>query len=161
MLIIGWGDLQNSRVDDLSNADIDLILENYRQQNVNVSSEDYQNYHDEMIENNAYLIRGWCLMVGGVCVLIGAVMTFQLNIIGPKIATAGAVLATIGGWYGSWLMMDASEGLLPSELTKVHELMSYLCGFCMFVCAAIAILPLINASARAAMASKVSFQQEE
>ncbi len=154
MVTVGWGDIQNSMKDDLSDSDVDLILENYRQQNVNVTSEEYQIYHDKMIENNSYSIRGICLIIGGFSVLIGGFLTYRLNILGPKIATGGALLATIGGWYGSWLMKNASDGLLPPELTKVHELMSYLCGICMLMCTSLAILPLINASAKAAFNQK-------
>ena len=58
-------------------------------------------------------------------------------------------------------MAQVSSEMLPQEVTTVTELMSYLCGVCMAVCVALAALPILNASARAALNEKVELVNEE
>ena len=45
MLITGWGDFQNSQAEDFPEADLDDILENYQNQEINITAEEYQEYH--------------------------------------------------------------------------------------------------------------------
>ena len=42
MLLIGWGDIQNSMAEDFPDADLDAILGNYQNQDINITEEEYQ-----------------------------------------------------------------------------------------------------------------------
>ena len=59
------------------------------------------------------------------------------------------------------MMVQVSDNMLPEEVTTITELMSYLCGVCMLMCVALAVLPLLNASARAALNESVTLVNEE
>ena len=65
MLLIGWGDFQNSMAEDFPDADLDAILGNYQNQDINITEEEYQEYHDDVRDDGAYSVRGYSLMVGG------------------------------------------------------------------------------------------------
>ena len=81
--------------------------------------------------------------------------------LGVKLSLAGSIIGLIGGFGGTWMMVQVSEKMLPEEVTKITELMSYLCGVCMLMCVALAALPLLNASARAALNQNVTLVNEE
>ncbi len=161
MLLIGWGDIQNSMAEDFPDADLDAILGNYQNQDINITEEEYQEYHDDVRDDGAYSVRGYSLMVGGALVLSGGFLLFRLNMLGVKLSLAGSIIGLLGGFGGTWMMVQVSEKMLPEEVTKITELMSYLCGVCMFMCVALAALPLLNASARAALNQNVTLVNEE
>ena len=81
--------------------------------------------------------------------------------LGVKLSLAGAARGRIGGFGGTWMMVQVSDKMLPEEVTTITELMSYLCGVCMLMCVALAFLPLLNASARAALNQSVTLVNEE
>ena len=161
MLLIGWGDIQNSMAEDFPDADLDAILGNYQNQDINITEEEYQEYHDDVRDDGAYSVRGYSLMVGGALVLSGGFLLFRLNMLGVKLSLAGSIIGLRGGFGGTWMMVQVSEKMLPEEVTKITELMSYLCGVCMLMCVALAALPLLNASARAALNQNVTLVNEE
>ena len=161
MLLIGWADIQNSMADDFPDADLDAILGNYLNQDINITEEEYQEYHDDVRDDGAYSVRGYSLMVGGALVLSGGFLLFRLNMLGVKLSLAGSIIGLLGGFGGTWMMVQVSEKMLPEEVTKITELMSYLCGVCMLMCVALAALPLLNASARAALNQNVTLVNEE
>ena len=161
MLLVGWGDVQNSMADDFPDADLDAILENYQNQEINITKEEYQEYHDEVRDDGAYSVRGYTLLIGGVLVLSGGFLLFRLNILGVKLSLVGSSIGLLGGFGGTWMMVQVSDKMLPREVTTITELMSYLCGVCMLVCVALAFLPLLNASARAALNQSVTLVNEE
>ena len=161
MLLIGWGDFQNSMAEDFPDADLDAILGNYQNQDINITEEEYQEYHDDVRDDGAYSVRGYSLMVGGALVLSGGFLLFRLNMLGVKLSLAGSIIGLRGGFGGTWMMVQVSEKMLPEEVTKITELMSYLCGVCMLMCVALAALPLLNASARAALNQNVTLVNEE
>ena len=161
MLLIGWGDIQNSMAEDFPDADLDAILGNYQNQDINITEEEYQEYHDDVRDDGAYSVRGYSLMVGGALVLSGGFLLFRLNMLGVKLSLAGSIIGLLGGFGGTWMMVQVSEKMLPEEVTKITELMSYLCGVCMLMCVALAALPLLNASARAALNQNVTLVNEE
>ena len=161
MLLVGWGDFQNSMADDFPDADLDAILGNYQNQDINITEEEYQEYHDEVRDDGAYSVRGYSLLIGGVLVLSGGVLLFRLNMLGVKLSLAGSLIGLIGGFGGTWMMVQVSDEFLPKEVTTITELMSYLCGVCMFMCVALAALPILNASARAALNENVTLVNEE
>jgi len=161
MILTGWGDIQNSMAEDFPRADLDAILDNYQSQDINITEEEYQEYHDEIREDGAYSVRGYSLLIGGGLVLAGGVLLFRLNMLGVKLSLTGSTIGLLGGFGGTWMMTQVSGELLPDEVTTVTELMSYLCGVCMAICIALAALPLLNASARAALNQNVSLVNEE
>ena len=161
MLLVGWGDVQNSMAEDFPDADLDAILENYQNQEINITEEEYQKYHDEVRDDGAYSVRGYSLLIGGVLVLSGGFLLFRLNMLGVKLSLAGSSIGLLGGFGGTWMMVQVSDKMLPKEVTTITELMSYLCGVCMLMCVALAFLPLINASARAALNQSVTLVNEE
>ena len=106
-------------------------------------------------------MRGYTLIFGGILVLVGGILLFRLNILGVKLSLAGSTIGLLGGFGGTWTMAQVSSEMLPKEVTTVTELMSYLCGVCMAICVAMAALPILNASARAALSGKVQLVNEE
>tara|TARA_B100001758_G_scaffold55156_1_gene45502 strand:+ start:152 stop:772 length:621 start_codon:yes stop_codon:yes gene_type:complete len=161
MLLVGWGDIQNSMAEDFPDADLDAILGNYQNQDIDITEEEYQEYHDDVRDDGAYSVRGYSLMVGGALVLSGGFLLFRLNMLGVKLSLAGSIIGLLGGFGGTWMMVQVSEKMLPEEVTKITELMSYLCGVCMLMCVALAALPILNASARAALNQNVTLVNEE
>ena len=161
MILVGWGDFQNSMAEDFPAGDLDAILENYQNQEINITAEEYQEYHDEVRDDGAYSVRGYTLIFGGILVLVGGILLFRLNLLGVKLSLAGSTIGLLGGFGGTWMMVQVSSEMLPQEVTTVTELMSYLCGVCMAICVALAALPILNASARAALSEKVNLVNEE
>ena len=161
MVVIGFGDIQNSMADDFPDADLEPILENYQNQEIDITEEDYQEYHDEIRDNGAYSVRGYSLMIGGILVLVGGFMLFRLKLLGVKLAITGSLLGLIGGFAGTWMMVDVSGDILPKGVTEITRLMAYMCGVCMAICVALAALPILNSSARMALNEKVTLVNEE
>ena len=91
----------------------------------------------------------------------GGILLFRLNILGVKLSLAGAIIGLLGGFGGSWMMTQVSAEMLPEQVTVVNELLSYICGVCMAFCVAMAALPILNSSARAALNEKVTLVNEE
>ena len=94
-------------------------------------------------------------------VLSGGFLLFKLNMLGVKLSLVGSSIGLLGGFGGTWMMVQVSDKMLPKEVTTITELMSYLCGVCMLMCVALAFLPLLNASARAALNESVTLVNEE
>jgi uncharacterized membrane protein len=161
MIFVGFGDLQNANSNDLSQEDLDTLLTNVRNQGDNITDEQYQQFHDDIRESGAYSIRGWSLMIGGIVVGLAGVLLFKLNLQGPKMAMCGAGIGFIGGTYGSWTIKTLSESALPEAMVLANEILTYVCGVCMVLCLALAGLPLMNASAKAALNQKIVFIAEQ
>ena len=161
MILVGWGDFKNSMAEDFPEGDLDAILGNYQNQDINITAEEYQDYHDKVRDDGAYSVRGYSLMLGGILVLVGGILLFRLNKLGVKLSLLGSTIGLFGGFGGTWMMTNVSSELLPQEVTTVTELMSYLCGVCMLICVAMSALPILNASARAALNESVELVNEE
>ena len=162
MAAVGLGDIQSSLAEDLSNEDLKELLTNVRENNgENITDEDYQAFHDEVRDSGAYAIRGWSVMLGAVLILGGGVALFRLKSMGSKLAIAGSAIAAIGGVYANLEIYSISQEMLPPSLILANKILGYLCGFCMVICASLAVLPLINASAKAALDQKVTLVTEE
>ena len=157
-----YGDLTLAQADDLSQEELDTLLTNVRNSNgENITDDEYQNYHDEVRDSGAYSIRGSSVMVGALLILVGGIMLFRLKSLGPKIALGGAIIATLGGVYANLEIYSLSKELLPPSLILANKILGYLCGFCMVICGSLAILPLFNSSAKAALDQKVTLVTEE
>ena len=162
--VLAYTDLTNANSEELSEAQIETLINVPNQQGENLSIEQYQNFHKEINESNGYLIRGTALGVGSVFVFVGSILLFGMKPIGGKIALVGTGITFVGGVYGCMIVYDAAkEHLLESMLVQTHEITAYLCGVCSFLCGAMALLPLINARAKLAFneANSVKLVQDE
>lgn len=156
------GDFQSSQADDLPQEELDRLLTNVRTSNgENITDAEYQDYHDEVRDSGAYTIRGGSVMVGAILILVGGIMLFRLKSMGPKLVIAGSIIAALGGGYANLEIHSLSEEMLPPSLILANKILGYLCGFCMVICGSLAILPLFNSSARAALDQKVTLVTEE
>ena len=149
--VLGYTDLSNANSEELSQAQIETLINVPNQQGENLSIEKYQDFHKEINESDGYLIRGTALGTGSVLIFIGSILLFAMKPIGGKIAIGGAGISFIGCVYGCMIIFDAAkQHLLESMLVQTHEITGYLCGVCTFLCGALALLPLINARAKLA-----------
>ena len=148
---------------DLSDSEAEEILVTLNSQDgEELSVEDYQDFHDAARDSGGYLLRAAGLGLAAVLILIGAPLLFKLNPIGAKLSVAGASIGFLGGVAGSYQLNQAAMETLHGPLSFTYELMMYLCGVCMAVCVAIAVMPLFNVAARMALygEDKVSLIQE-
>ena len=149
--VLGYTDLSNANSEELSQAQIETLINVPNQQGENLSIEQYQDFHKEINESDGYLIRGTALGTGSVLIFIGSILLFAMKPIGGKIAIGGAGISFMGGVYGCMIIFDAAkQHLFESMLVQTHEITGYLCGVCTFLCGALALLPLINARAKLA-----------
>jgi len=149
---------------DLSDSEAEEILVTLNSQDgEELSVEDYQDFHDAARDSGGYLLRAAGLGLAAVLILIGAPLLFKLNPIGAKLSIAGASIGFLGGVAGSYQLNQAAMETLHGPLSFTYELMMYLCGVCMAVCVAIAVMPLFNVAARMALygEDKVVLIQEE
>jgi len=149
---------------DLSDSETEEILVTLNSQDgEELSVEDYQDFHDAARDSGGYLLRAAGLGLAAVLILIGAPLLFKLNPIGAKLSIAGASIGFLGGVAGSYQLNQAAMETLHGPLSFTYELMMYLCGVCMAVCVAIAVMPLFNVAARMALygEDKVVLIQEE
>ena len=155
--VLAYTDLTNAHSEELSQDQIETLINVPNQQGENLSMEQYQDFHKEINESDGYLIRGTALG-------IGSIFLFGMKPIGGKIAMVGSGITFIGGVYGCMIVYEAAkEHLLESMLVQTHEITGYLCGVCACLCGAMALLPLINARAKLAFneANSVKLVQDE
>ena len=149
--VLSYTDLSNANSEELSQAQIETLINVPNQQGENLSIEQYQDFHKGINESDGYLIRGTALGVGSALIFIGSILLFSMKPIGGKVAISGAGISFVGGVYGCMIIYDAAkQHLLESMLVQTHEITGYLCGVCTFLCGALALLPLINARAKLA-----------
>ena len=160
---VAKADLDLARTEQVSDAYMEQILETPNQQGDNVSFEDYQSYHQEVNDNNGYLIRGVSLAIGSVAGIVGGALLYRMKPLGSKLALSGALISFVGGIVGNIIFYDAAQLYLRGTIQDNAEYFGYACGVCTFFVAALALLPLINARARLAFSevNKVELIQEE
>ncbi len=160
---VAKADLDLAGTEQVSDAYMEQILETPNQQGDNVSFEEYQSYHQEVNDNNGYLIRGVSLAIGSVAGIVGGALLYRMKPFGGKLALVGAVISFVGGIVGNMIFYDAAQLHLRGTIQNNAEYFGYACGICTFFVAALALLPLINARARLAFAevNKVELLQEE
>jgi len=148
--LVAKADLDLANTDTVSDAYMEQILETPNQQGDNVSFEQYQSYHQEINNNNGYLIRGISLAIGSATGIIGGILLYRMKPIGGKLALSGALIAFVGGSIGNMVFYDAAKSHLNGTIRDNAEYFGYGCGICTFLIAALALLPLINARAKLA-----------
>ena len=166
ILYLAYSDFHFHSLEDIPAGEVDRLLETPNSQSdTPITNEEYQQFHDDARDSGGYLIRSIGLFISGTLITIGSINLFRLLKSGPKIATTGAGIGFVSGVYGSHLIRLASDENLSGGLLLTYELLTYLCGTCMFLCGAFSALPLINARSRAALkdgsSKKVELQSTE
>ena len=161
-----YGDIGLHNATDLDDEEVGLILDVPNSQgdgNNDISTEQYQTFHDAARESGGYALRGYGLLIASLLLFVGGGMLIFLNGFGAKIALSGASIGLITGIAGSLMVKSAADTHLQGVLLLTYEITTYLCGICMAMCAGIAALPLINTRARLALypENKVYLANEE
>jgi hypothetical protein len=161
-----YGDVGLHNATDLDDEEVGLILDVPNSQgdgNNDISTEQYQTFHDAARESGGYALRGYGLLIASLLLFVGGGMLIFLNGFGAKIALSGASIGLITGIAGSLMVKGAADTHLQGVLLLTYEITTYLCGVCMAMCAGIAALPLINTRARLALypENKVYLANEE
>jgi len=161
-----YGDIGLHSATDLDDEEVGLILDVPNSQgdgNNDISTEQYQTFHDAARESGGYALRGYGLLIASLLLFVGGGMLIFLNGFGAKIALSGASIGLITGIAGSLMVKGAADTHLQGVLLLTYEITTYLCGVCMAMCAGIAALPLINTRARLALypENKVYLANEE
>ena len=162
--IQAYGDWQQDSAQDLSDSEVEDILKTLNAQGgEQLSVDDYQTFHDTARESGGFLIRAIGLGLAAILIMIGAPLLFKLNPLGAKLSIAGATIGFVGGVVGSYQLNQAAIETMHGPMSMTYELMMYLCGVCMAVCIALAVMPLFNVAARMALygEDKVFLVQEE
>ena len=149
-----YGDVSLHQAEDLSTAEVEMLLVTPNSQgdgSENVSIEQYQEFHDAARESGGYALRGYGLGVASIMLFVGGILLFLLKGSGAKLALGGAFTGMASGIGGSLLVKGAADTHLVGVLLLTYEITAYFCGVCMFMCAGVAALPLINARARLAL----------
>ena len=152
-----YGDVSLHQAEDLSTAEVEMLLVTPNSQgdgSENVSVEQYQDFHDAARESGGYALRGYGLGVASIMLFVGGILLFLLKGSGAKLALGGAITGMGSGIWGSLLVKGAADTHLVGVLLLTYEIAAYFCGVCMFMCAGVAALPLINARARLALYPK-------
>jgi hypothetical protein len=164
LAIFAFENLQSYSAEDLNNSDVEVIIGQPNSQGEEqLSVEDYQEYHDAARESGGYLLIAIGLGLAAILIFIGSPLLFKLNPLGAKLSIAGASIGFLGGVAGSYQLNQAAIETLHGPLLLTHQLLMYLCGVCMAVCVALAVMPLFNVAARMALygEDKVTLIQEE
>ncbi len=153
LILLAFGDFQLSQQDDLTDAEIEIILETPNADlNTDISNDDYQKFHDSA--RQGYLIRAAGLAISGSLIVLGAPFLYSLNKKGAYLGIEGAAIGLVTGVIGSMMINEAAVEYLSGPLLLTYKLLTYSCGICMLICGAMTSLPLVNARARMALNGK-------
>ena len=153
LILLAFGDFQLSQQDDLTDAEIEIILETPNADlDTDISNDDYQKFHDSA--RQGYLIRAAGLAISGSLIVLGAPFLYSLNKKGAYLGIEGAAIGLVTGVIGSMMINEAAVEYLSGPLLLTYKLLTYSCGICMLICGAMTSLPLVNARARMALNGK-------
>lgn len=150
LILLAFGDFQLSQQEDLTDEEIEIILETPNADlDTDISNDDYQKFHDSA--RQGYLIRAAGLAISGSLIVLGAPFLYSLNKKGAYLGIEGAAIGLVTGVLGSMMINDAAVEYLSGPLLLTYKLLTYSCGICMLICGAMTSLPLVNARARMAL----------
>ena len=130
LLLLAYGDFQLSQKDDLTEAEIDLVLETPNSNvDTEITNEEYQNFHDSA--RQGYLIRAAGLAIAGSLIVIGSPFLFMLNKKGALLGIEGAGIGFFTGIMGSILINNSAEEYLSGPLLLTYRILMF---FVEFVC---------------------------
>lgn len=153
LILLAFGDFQLSQQEDLTDEEIEIILETPNADlDTDISNDDYQKFHDSA--RQGYLIRAAGLAISGSLIVLGAPFLYSLNKKGAYLGIEGAAIGLVTGVLGSMMINDAAVEYLSGPLLLTYKLLTYSCGICMLICGAMTSLPLVNARARMALNGK-------
>ena len=161
LALFAYEDLMSAQLEDFGEEEVLAIIETPNSQGDNISVTEFQLFHDEARDSGAYSLRGYSLAIGSLLIISGAIALFKLHSWGAKVAIIGAAICAIGGFQGTLMIKDAADIHLGGTMSTAYEFTSYLCGICLTLCGLIALLPLLNASAKAALDKKPILIHEE
>ncbi len=161
LAVFAYEDLVYSQLEDFTEEEVLTIIETPNSQGDDITVSEFQLFHDEVRDSGAYSLRGYSLAIGSLLIISGSIALFKLHSWGAKSAIAGAFICALGGFQGTLMIKDASDIHLGSTMSSAYEYTSYLCGICLTFCGLIALLPLLNASAKAALDKNPVLIQEE
>ena len=153
LILLAFGDFQLSQQEDLTDEEIEIILETPNADlETDISNDDYQKFHDSA--RQGYLNRAAGLAISGSLIVLGAPFLYSLNKKGAYLGIEGAAIGLVTGVLGSMMINDAAVEYLSGPLLLTYKLLTYSCGICMLICGAMTSLPLVNARARMALNGK-------
>ena len=153
LILLAFGDFQLSQQEDLTDEEIEIILETPNADlDTDISNDDYQKFHDSA--RQGYLIRAAGLAISGSLIVLGAPFLYSLNKKGAYLGIEGAAIGLVTGVLGSMMINDAAVEYLSGPLLLTYKLLTYSCGICMLICGAMTSLPLVNTRARMALNGK-------
>ena len=153
LILLAFGDFQLSQQEDLTDEEIEIILETPNADlDTDISNDYYQKFHDSA--RQGYLIRAAGLAISGSLIVLGAPFLYSLNKKGAYLGIEGAAIGLVTGVLGSMMINDAAVEYLSGPLLLTYKLLTYSCGICMLICGAMTSLPLVNARARMALNGK-------
>ena len=155
--LAGLDALQHGALEDLPAGQVEMTIETPNlNDEIEVTPEQYQAFHDEARESGAYAWRGWSLVVGMSFVAMGSVGLFLLKSWGPRLSTVGAAVALVGGSIGGLRFQSAASSTMEGMLVDTQTYLALGCSVMTGLCLAMAVLPLFNHRARLAL-----FAEEE
>jgi len=152
--LTGVDALRQGMVEDLPLEQVETTIKTPNLSGDEVTVEQYEAFHDLARDNGAYALRGWSLTVGMSLVLIGAVGLYRLRLWGPRLASAGALVSTVGATVAGFRFHDAAKATMEGLLVDTQWHVTLACGVSSGLCLAVAALPLLNVRARLALEPK-------
>ena len=149
--LTGVDALRQGMMDDLPLEQVETTIKTPNLSGDEVTVEQYEAFHDLARQNGAYALRGWSLTVGMSMVLVGAAGLFRLQLWGPRLASVGALVATVGSTVAGFRFHEAAQATMQGLLVDTQWHVTLACGASSGLCVAIAALPLLNVRARLAL----------
>ncbi len=155
--LAGLDALQHHALEDLPAGQVEMTIETPNlNDDVEVTPEQYQAFHDEARDSGAYAWRGWSLVAGMSLVVIGSVGLYALKPWGARLSCLGAVVGLVGGSIGGFRFQAAAEATMEGMLVDTQTYLALACSVMTGLCLAMAAMPLFNHRARLAL-----FPEEE
>ncbi len=155
LCLAGADALQQGALEDLPAGQVDLTIETPNlNDDVEVTPEQYQAFHDEARESGAYAWRGISLVAGMSLVAVGSIGLYALKPWGPRLSVVGAAVAVVGGSIGGYRFQAAADATMEGMLVETQTYLALACSVMTGLCLAMAVLPLINHRARLALFSE-------
>lgn len=153
--LAGLDALQHGALEDLPDGQVEMTIETPNlNDEIEVTPEQYQAFHDEARDSGAYAWRGWSLVIGMTSVAVGSLGLYALKPWGPRLASLGAIVALVGGSVGGFRFQAAAEATMEGMLVDTQTYLALACSVMTGLCLAMAAMPLFNHRARLALFSE-------
>jgi hypothetical protein len=137
---------------DLSDDEIDNLVEAFNESEANVSGEQLRQYSED-VQDSLYSKVSPFLDIGIAGLLAtGGILLLRGERRGVRIGASGAGLVVLTSLWSAWIKHQAAANL-PQVVALTFTTMSVLFAICGLFCLGAAFLPLMFASGRAALSS--------